>query len=208
MSDHRSHRGVGEPRPSLRSRLRRALPWMGWAILVALLGGNLLLGLLRQKDDTPRGFITPAIVQTVAFWLPVLGSFVMCACAVVWSKKAFQHGERSSHLWAQRGGVAGLMGTLALAFATFDSATFRREWMVIVAAVVVGVQSFFLAMIAWREYRRSDSGESRRPKGLRRMTDEPPAGAPADAARPGASASSASSSSAPSSGTERKSTKA
>ncbi len=156
MSERRRRSGSDEDR---EDRKKRIFTWLGWGALVALLGANLLISVLREpKNDKPQGFLSPELLRTVAFWIPVSGAALMSALGLYWSSKAYSQNERSSLLWARRGYVFGLIGAMALTFACFDPETFPREWFACVAAAVVAGQSLLFGMMSFREFRRASSG--------------------------------------------------
>ena len=171
---------------STEGRGKRILVWCGWGIAVLLLGGNLVVGLLNKKGDTLQGFVAPEHVLTVAFWAPISVVFGMSVLGLWWSSKAYSHSERTSLLWARRGHLFTLVGSVVFLMATFDREMFPREWLAAIAAVVVGGQSLFFALVALKEYRRAETGDgSRRPRG-RLETPMMPAvpGAPPESAGP------------------------
>jgi hypothetical protein len=153
MSD-RKHRSSGGG--------RKWLPIAGWGLAVLLLGGNIVLALAREKDETPQGFLTPALLRTVAFWLPVLVAFAMSLAGMFWTSKALSHNERASLLWMRRGFVFALVGTVVLVFACFDPEMFPREWLAVIAAALLGALTFHFAFAAWKEYQRAEMGPGHR----------------------------------------------
>ena len=167
-------------------RGKRILVWSGWGLLVVLLGGNVVIALMnRDKDETPQGVLQPEHLQAAAFWVPIAVCLVMSLLGLFWSSKAYAQNERASLLWARRGYVFSLVGSVALAMAVFDPETFKREWLAAFAAVIVGGQSVFFAMLALGEYRRADSGEGGR-RGRSRPSPAAPVigeGAPPPTAR-------------------------
>jgi hypothetical protein len=155
---HRSSEGRG----------RRILVWSGWGLVVLLLGGNLVVSLVNRKGDALQGFLTPDHVRSAAFWAPICAALALSLCGLWWSSKAYAHSERSSLLWARRGYLFTLVATVVFLMAAFDRDMFPREWLSVIAAAVIGGQTVFSAMFAFKEYRRAESGEgSRRPRGRR-----------------------------------------
>jgi hypothetical protein len=159
MSERR-HRSTSE------GRGKRILVWAGWGLVVLLLGGNLVIGLVNKKGNALQGFLTPDHLLRAAFWAPMTAALALSVCGLWWSSKAYAHGERTSLLWARRGYLFTLVATVVSLMATFDRDMFPREWLSVIAAFVIGGQTLFSAMFAFKEYRRAESGEgSRRPRG-------------------------------------------
>jgi cytochrome bd-type quinol oxidase subunit 2 len=162
LSDRRHRAGGG-------GGASKALAWSGWGILTLLLAGNIAMGLINQKDEQPQGFITPEVLQAAGLWIPVLAAMTFAVLGLYWSTKAHKESERSSLLWARRGYAFSLVGAVIFLMAVFDAETFRREWLAVVAGLVLAVQSVLFAMFAYREFKRSAEGEGRRG----RRPDEP-----------------------------------
>jgi hypothetical protein len=176
MSERR-HRSKSE------GRGKRMLVWAGWGLAVLLLGGNLVIGLVNKKGDALQGFVTPDHLKSAAFWTPTVAALALSLAGLWWSSKAYANGERTSLLWARRGYLFTLVATVVFVMATFDRDMFPRDWLSAIAAFVIAGQTLFSAMVAFKEYRRAESGEgSRRPRGRLEtpmMTDVP--AAPPDA---------------------------
>lgn len=150
--------------------MKKFLVWSGWILLVAVLGGNLVMAYVRQPkgDDTPQGFITPELLQTGAFWAPMAATFLMSLLGLYWSSRAYSQTERTSLLWARRGYALSLLGGAVLVMAVFDAELFPRPWLAAVSAVLLALQTSIFAMVSFKELRRAETGEgSRRPRGHR-----------------------------------------
>jgi hypothetical protein len=181
----RRHRSGG-------SRLRKALPWAGWIALFAALAGNVVWSRLHEENGRSAGFLTPRILSIVGLWAPIAAALLLSLCGLFWSSKAYAHSERSSLLWARRGFVFTLVGTVLFAFFCVDGetvdgkvvATLPREWLAVLASFVIGGQTALFAMLSFREYRRAEAGGGRR--GRRPDADEATPSAPASTERPGA----------------------
>jgi len=144
-------------------RKKRILTWLAWGLVVALLGGNLVVSFFHEpKGDKPRGLITRELLLTLAFWVPIACTLVMSTLGLYWSSKAYSQNERSSLLWARRGYVFGLIGSVALIFACLDAENVPHEWFVALAAAVVAGQALLFGMMSFKEFRRAQSGRSGR----------------------------------------------
>lgn len=161
MSEKR-HRSSGG------SRGKQVLAWAGWGMLIALLGTNLVMAFLNEETDgTPQGFFTPDILQTVGFWAPMAVAWLFALCGLFWVSKAYKHSERASLLWAKRGYTFTIVAALAFAIATHEvdaenRALLSRAWLSVIAAVLLGGQTVFFALLARSEYRRAETGEGTR----------------------------------------------
>lgn len=167
---HRSSSGGG--------RAKQVLAWTGWGILIALLGTNLVMFLLREEgaEETTGGFLTPEHLQSAGFWVPISAAWLFALLGLFWTSSAYKHSERSSLLWAKRGYALTILGGLALALATFEPETFPRPWLAVVAAGVFGAQTVFFALLARAEYRRAETGEgTRHPRRHGERSSAPPA---------------------------------
>jgi hypothetical protein len=143
-------------------RGKRLMTRLAWAVVVLLLGGNLVLAVVNRREETPQGFVTPIMVQSVGFWLPVAVAAVFAVCGVVWATKAFRHSERTSLLWARRAHWFSLFAAVALTFACFERDVFPREWFAVAASVLLGTQTVLASMISLKEWKRSETGEGSR----------------------------------------------
>jgi hypothetical protein len=168
-----------EPDEDGEGRKKRVLVWLAWALVVALLGGNLMTSSFFDK-----GFLTPEVLRAAAFWIPTAVAVAMSSLGIYWSGKAYSQSERSSLLWARRGYFFGLIGSGVFVLACFEPEEFPREWIVAVAAAVVAGQALFFGMMSFKEFRRAKSGGG----GRRERTSEPGVAASAvDAPPPAAS---------------------
>jgi hypothetical protein len=171
-------------------RRKKLLTWLGWGVLVALLGGNLLITWIREpKNDKPQGVLTPEILLTAAFWVPICCALTMSALGLYWSSKAYSQNERSSLLWARRGYVFGLIGSVVLMLACYDNETFPRERFIPIAAMIVAGQALLFGMMSFKEFRRAQSGGG---GGRRGRSSEPTAATPSIEATPPAASTDAS----------------
>jgi hypothetical protein len=160
-------------------RKKRIFTWLAWGIVVALLGGNLLVSFIRDpKGDKPHGLFTREILLTLAFWVPIACTLVMSTLGLYWSSKAYSQNERSSLLWARRGYVFGLIGSVALILACLDAENVPHEWFVALAAAVVAGQALLFGMMSFKEFRRAQSGR----RGRRGRSSETDSAAQFDAA--------------------------
>lgn len=157
-----------------RSGGRRWLHRLAWTVIVLLLGGNLALAVFNQRDDTPQGFVTPQMVQSAGFWIPVAVGVVAAVAGLVWATKAYRHSERTSLLWARRAHWFSLVAAAGLTLACFERDVFPREWFAVAASALVAAQSALVSMVSLKEYRRSETGE-----GSRRARPARPAAPPA-----------------------------
>ena len=155
---------------------KRWLAWGGWVLFAVLAGHWIFAELNKAADGTPQGLVSPDVVRSVAFWLPMLVGGATALAGMWWARRAYAKSERSSLVWLKRGFMFSIGAFVLLIIASFDAANFPREWFVVVAAGIFGAQTLLFAMAALREHRRGDVVEMRRRIGRSETAapDEPP----------------------------------